>query len=84
MAGHGLDYLSEYDLAHFPLVPYKAQSERSKRNASRVQKVFIQQPPLQDIQARVQEKKNKSSKTDTVRQSTKAQADFIPGKSLMV
>ena len=57
MAGHGLDYLSEYDLAHFPLVPYKAQSERSKRNASRVQKVFIQQPPLQDIQARVQEKK---------------------------
>lgn len=82
MAGHGLDYLSEYDLAHFPLVPYKAQSERSKRNASRVQKVFIQQPPLQDIQSR--RKKKKSSKTDTVSQSTKAQADFIPGKSLTV
>ena len=71
----------KYDLAHFPLVPYKARSERSKHIASRVQKVFIQLSPLQDIQARIQEKRKKSSKTDTASQSTKAQADFIPRKS---
>ena len=52
----------KYDLAHFPLVPYKARSERSKHNPSRVQKVFIQPSPLQDIQARIQGEKKRALK----------------------